>query len=91
MKVELLVNLKLGDGRMISAGSVYSDKNTPIPDFIMRRLSRGMAKIVEYDPSPPPPFSYTKKKPEVEKDTVLIVTTPKTVKKVLKKTSKKEK
>ncbi|MFA5394427.1 MAG: hypothetical protein WC346_00225 [Methanogenium sp.] len=47
MKVELLVNLKLGNGRIIPAGSVYSDENGPIPEFIFRRLKRGMAKVLD--------------------------------------------
>ena len=46
MKVELLVNLKIGSGRIISAGTVFSDEVEPIPDFIMNRLRRGMAKVI---------------------------------------------
>ena len=47
MKVELLVNLKVGTGKIISAGSVYSDEEgTPIPEFVMRRLQRRQARIV---------------------------------------------
>lgn len=53
MKVELLVNLKLGDGRMISTGTVYSDKDAPIPEFIMRRVAKRQAKIIEQDRSAP--------------------------------------
>lgn len=82
MKVELLVNLKLGNGHVVSAGSVYSDKNTPIPEFVMRRLKRGMARIIENDPPPPPLVS----KP----DTVSEVVVPLASKKVLKKKTKKE-
>jgi hypothetical protein len=55
MKVELLVNLKVGDGRIVSAGSVFSDEKVPIPDFIMRRLKRGMARIISGSlPTPSP-------------------------------------
>lgn len=47
MKVELLVNLKVGTGKIISAGSVYSDEEgTPIPEFVMRRLQRRQARIL---------------------------------------------
>lgn len=51
MKVELLVNLKIASGKVISAGTVYSDEVVPIPDFIMRRLARGTAKIIDAKPS----------------------------------------
>lgn len=47
MKVELLVNLKVGTGRIISAGSVFSDEEgAPIPEFVMRRLQRRQARII---------------------------------------------
>jgi len=46
MKVELLVNLKIGSGRIISAGTVFSDEFEPIPVFIMNRRRRGMAKDI---------------------------------------------
>ena len=47
MKVELLVNLKVSTGRIISAGSVFSDEEgTPIPEFVMRRLQRRQARII---------------------------------------------
>jgi len=85
MKVELLVNLKLGNGQIISAGSVYSDKNTPIPEFVMRRLKRGMARIIENDPVPPPPI-FSKSQPV--KDTVSEVET--SSKKAIKKKIRKE-
>ncbi len=62
MKVELLTNLKLGDGRMIATGSVFSDKDAPIPDFIMRRLARRQARILEEKKSEVP----TLKKEETE-------------------------
>ena len=54
MKVELLVNLKLGNGKVVSAGTVFSDENTPIPDFVMRRLRRKMARVIQFDPKPSP-------------------------------------
>jgi hypothetical protein len=46
MKVELLVNLKVKSGQIISAGSIFSDENGPIPDFIMRRVGRKMARVL---------------------------------------------
>jgi hypothetical protein len=46
VKVELLVNLKVKDGRIIDAGTIYTDEHGPIPDFIIRRLNRGMARIL---------------------------------------------
>jgi len=52
MKVELLVNLKIASGRVLSAGTVFSDAVEPIPDFIMKRLARGMAKVIENTPVP---------------------------------------
>ena len=47
MKVELLVNLKVASGKVIPRGSTFSDKTAPIPDFVMRRLQRGMARIID--------------------------------------------
>jgi hypothetical protein len=52
MKVELLVNLKVASGRVLSKGTVFSDAVEPIPDFIMKRLARGMAKVIETTPAP---------------------------------------
>jgi len=52
MKVELLVNLKVASGRVLSKGTVFSDAVEPIPDFIMKRLARGMAKVIETSPAP---------------------------------------
>jgi hypothetical protein len=52
MKVELLVNLKVASGRVLSKGTVFSDAVEPIPDFIMKRLARGMAKVIEVTPAP---------------------------------------
>ena len=51
MKVELLVNLKIASGKVISAGTIYSDENVPIPEFIMRRLERGTARVIDAKPS----------------------------------------
>jgi len=49
MKVELLVNLKVSTGKIISAGTVFSDEGgTPIPEFVMRRLQRRQAKVLSY-------------------------------------------
>jgi hypothetical protein len=81
MKVELLVSLKVGDGRIIAAGTVFSDKNTPIPEFVIRRLNRGMARIIEHDPLPPPIPSISK--PEVEKKIEKVVEAPKAPDKVI--------
>ena len=53
MKVELTVNLKTAKGQIISAGSVFSDKDAPIPDFIMRRVEKRQARIIENNPPPP--------------------------------------
>ena len=52
MKVELLVNLKMADGRIISAGTIFSDENGPIPESIMRRVARRTAKIIDYSTPP---------------------------------------
>lgn len=49
MKVELLVNLKVASGKIISAGTIFTD---PIPEFIMKRVRRGMAKIIDQRPAP---------------------------------------
>ena len=54
MKVELLVNLKVASGAIISAGSVYDDDNGPIPEFVLRRLRRGQAKIISKKSVPQP-------------------------------------
>ena len=61
-KVELLVNLKVSDGRIINAGTIYTDEHGPIPDFVVRRLNRGMARILSQ--SSPSPAS----KPEIKKE-----------------------
>lgn len=59
MKVVLDVNLKIGNGKIISAGSVYSDTNGPIPDFILRRLNRKQAHVIPDGarPAPVPPVA----------------------------------
>lgn len=54
MKVQLLVNLKVADGRVISAGTVFTDENGPLPEFILRRLRRGTAKVISNSPAPAP-------------------------------------
>jgi len=70
MKVELLVNLKVGSGRVISAGSVFTDATSPIPEFVMRRLKRGQARIIAEAKSMPAPSALavkeTPKKKSVE-------------------------
>ena len=75
MKVELLVNLKVSTGKIISAGSVFSDEEgTPIPEFVMRRLQRRQARVIPGTPKPivpekelpPSLLPKTKKTKEVE-------------------------
>lgn len=51
MKVELLINLKLADGRIVNSGTIFSDEFVPIPASIMRRVNRGTARIVS-SPAP---------------------------------------
>lgn len=57
MKVEMLVNLKIASGKVIPRGATFSDKTDPIPDFVMRRLQRGMARIIEEPESAEAPLS----------------------------------
>ncbi len=57
MKVELLVNLKLGNGRIIPSGTIFSDKEEPIPEFVLRRLRRGMAREIKDIPQTSLSFS----------------------------------
>jgi hypothetical protein len=64
MKVELLVNLKIGSGRIISAGSVFTDETAPIPEFILRRLKRGTAKVLAEAKSLPVAPVIEEKKPK---------------------------
>jgi hypothetical protein len=53
MKVELLVNLKVSTGKIISAGSVFSDEEgVPIPEFVLRRLRRRQARVIPGSPKP---------------------------------------
>jgi hypothetical protein len=47
MKVKLLVNLKTANSTIIPAGTVFSD---PIPEFVMKRLSRRQAEILDKQP-----------------------------------------
>jgi hypothetical protein len=54
MKVELLVNLKVASGKIISAGTIFSDEKEPIPEFIVKRIRRGMARIIAQTPAPSP-------------------------------------
>jgi hypothetical protein len=86
MKVELKVNLKTAKGQIISTGTVFSDKEAPIPDFIMRRVERGQAKIIEYDPPPKASLEVVK---EVEKIPVIEIPEKSKKKKLLKRISMK--
>jgi hypothetical protein len=52
MKIKLNVNLKIASGKVISSGTVFDDKDGPIPDFVMRRVARNMAEIIDTRPSP---------------------------------------
>jgi len=62
MKVELLVNLKTALGKIVSRGTIFSDENNPIPDFIMNRMKRGMARIIS---APAPSISEVSLKSEI--------------------------
>ncbi len=67
MKVQLLVNLKIADGRVIPAGTIFTDENGPLPEFIIRRIRRGAAKVISQDsPSPPPAPKEPESAPEPE-------------------------
>ncbi len=57
MKVELLVNLKISNGKIIPAGTIYTDDKEPIPEFIFRRLKRGMAREIKDIPQTSLSFS----------------------------------
>lgn len=46
MKVKLLVNLKIGSGKIIDAGTIFDSSKAPIPDCILRRIPRRKAEIV---------------------------------------------
>jgi hypothetical protein len=95
MKVELLVNLKVASGSVISAGTIYTDEQGPIPEFILRRLRRGTARTLPEKAVPPSsiskPVQVGKKAPlpfvkEVKKDAVPVPpgkSVPTVVKKVL--------
>ena len=50
MKVKLLVNLKIATGRILSAGTIFSDEKEPIPEFILKRISRRQVQVI--DPKP---------------------------------------
>ena len=66
-KVELLVNLKVADGRIINAGTIFTDESGPIPDFVIRRLNRGMARILSQS-SPLPETKVTKEEVKKERE-----------------------
>jgi len=50
MKVKLLVNLKVARGTVISAGTIYSDVDGALPDYITDSLND--SKIIEVLPEP---------------------------------------
>lgn len=97
MKVELTVNLKTAKGNIIRSGSVFSDKDAPIPAFILQRLAKGQARIIEYNPAPEKieekkrviPVTVVLEKTEKKRDIPVTVVPEKTEKKkkLLKKTS----
>ena len=79
MKVELLVNLKVKSGKIISAGSVFSDEEgVPIPESILRRVQRRQARVLPGIPKsvipekelPPSLLSKTKKTKGIAKKTI---------------------
>ena len=47
MKVELLVNLKTAEGRILVKGSVFDDSVRPIPKIIQRKLGTSMVRVYE--------------------------------------------
>lgn len=47
MKVELLVNLKTAEGRILVKGSVFDDSVRPIPKIIQRKLGTTMVRVYE--------------------------------------------
>ena len=61
MKVELLVNLKTASGRIVEAGTIFSDEENPIPPSILKRVTRGTARVISTTPSP-----VAKEKPVVQ-------------------------
>ena len=81
MKVELLINLKIASGKIISAGTIFSDEVEPIPEFVMNRLGRGKARIISGTPAKPKESEVLPKaaKPKVENQDKI----PAPVKKVL--------
>jgi len=85
MKVELLVNLKIANGQIIQAGTIFSDEYGPIPASIMRRVARKTAKIVDSLPSP-----NTKKEEEVILEKVELTKEPPKSKRPLLKKKKGE-
>lgn len=47
MKIELLVNLKLGNGVILGMGTIISDQESPIPASIMKRVRLKQARILD--------------------------------------------
>lgn len=42
-RIEMRVTLKIGSGVIVPYGKIFTDEHEPIPDFVYRRLKRGMA------------------------------------------------
>lgn len=64
MKVRLDINLKIANGDVIPAGTVFSD---PIPDFIMNKVPK-KATIIERNPAPVEEVKKAKKREEAAED-----------------------
>lgn len=50
MKVQLSVTLKTASGAIVPGGTIFSDEKGPIPDFVMRRVNRGQAVVLDATP-----------------------------------------
>jgi hypothetical protein len=55
MKLMLKVNLKIGSGQVVAAGTVFDDSKEPIPEFMFKRLRRGQAEVIPEPSSVSPP------------------------------------
>ena len=47
MKIEMLVNLKLGNGVILGMGTIITDQESPIPASIMKRVRLKQARIID--------------------------------------------
>jgi hypothetical protein len=47
MKVQILVNLKMATSKILPSGTIFDDKDGPIPESIMKRVRKGTAKIID--------------------------------------------